>query len=334
VRVLVIGGTRFIGRYAVEHLVAAGCDVAVFHRGETEPTEFPAVAHIHGDRSELVSFAGALSEFGPEVVLDMMAMTEHDANIVVEAVGGVVERVVTISSQDVYQAYDIVRGKDSGPAQPVPLTEDAELRRQQFPYRNDVPADHPLAGYDKILVEDRYRNTERLAATVLRLPAVYGPHDAQHRTAQYLRRMLDGRGTILVSEGLAGWRWTRGYVQDVASAIAMAVIDDMAAGHTFNVGEPAALTEFQWIEAIADAAGWDGEVLVVTDASLPEKLRAAINPAQDLFVDSSLIRSTLGYSEQIERADAMRRTVVWEAAQQYDPIDYDDEDGVIGALSR
>ena len=46
--------------------------------------------------------------------------------------------------------------------------------------------------------------------TVLRLPAVYGPGDAQHRLRPYLQRMLDGRLGILLHEGQAAWRWTRG----------------------------------------------------------------------------------------------------------------------------
>jgi nucleoside-diphosphate-sugar epimerase len=333
-RVLVIGGTRFIGRYGVEQLIAAGCQVAVFHRGETEAAGLPPIPHIHGDRAELAEYAREVAAFGPDVVLDMVPMTAQDAATVIETVSDLAERVVVISSQDVYRAYDVVRDKDDGPPQPVPLGEHAELRRHRYPYRRDVAADHPLADYDKILVEERYRGAAGPPATILRLPAVYGPHDAQHRTAPYLRRMLDGRGTILVPERMAGWRWTRSYVEDVASAIAMAVTDEAASGLTFNVGDVDAMSEREWIEAIADAAGWDGEIRVVSDAALPEQLRAAIDPGQDLVVDSSLIRSRLGYSERIDRTEAMRRTVAWEGAQAYDPIDYGPEDEVIGSSGR
>ena len=100
-RVLVIGGTRFIGRHAVEQLVAGGSDVAVFHRGETEPPDLPTVTHIHGARSELADHRSAVAAFAPDVVLDMVPMTAQDAAIVVEALGGIADRVVAISSQDV-----------------------------------------------------------------------------------------------------------------------------------------------------------------------------------------------------------------------------------------
>ena len=57
-----------------------------------------------------------------------------------------------------------------------------------------------------------------LPATVLRLPAVYGPGDTQHRLRAYLRQMDDGRPSIPLPDGQADWRWTRGYVENVASS--------------------------------------------------------------------------------------------------------------------
>ena len=50
VKLLVIGGTRFVGRAFVELAVRHGHDVAVFHRSVSEPEDFPSVEHLHGDR--------------------------------------------------------------------------------------------------------------------------------------------------------------------------------------------------------------------------------------------------------------------------------------------
>jgi nucleoside-diphosphate-sugar epimerase len=58
---------------------------------------------------------------------------------------------------------------------------------------------------------------------VVRLPAVYGPGDKQHRLLPYVRRMDDERPAVLLTTDQAGWRWTRGYVVNVAAAIALAV---------------------------------------------------------------------------------------------------------------
>ena len=76
-----------------------------------------------------------------------------------------------------------------------------------------------------------------LLGTVLRLPAVYGPGDYQHRLFAYVKRMDDWRPAVLLGEGMASWRWTHGYVEDMASAIALAVTDERAAERVYNVGE-------------------------------------------------------------------------------------------------
>ncbi|MCH8949376.1 MAG: NAD-dependent epimerase/dehydratase family protein, partial [Chloroflexi bacterium] len=74
-RVLVIGGTRFIGPRVVHRLCDMGHDVAVFHRGVTEADLPPRVQHLHGDRRELAAHAAAFRTFAPDVVLDMTAFT-------------------------------------------------------------------------------------------------------------------------------------------------------------------------------------------------------------------------------------------------------------------
>ncbi len=61
-----------------------------------------------------------------------------------------------------------------------------------------------------------------IEGTVLRLPFVYGPGDYQHRIFEYLKRMDDKRPAILLDQKRARWRWTWGYVKDVAAAIACA----------------------------------------------------------------------------------------------------------------
>jgi uncharacterized protein YbjT (DUF2867 family) len=52
VKLLVIGGTRFVGRAFVELAVRHGHDVAVFHRSVSEPEDFPSVEHLHGDQAQ------------------------------------------------------------------------------------------------------------------------------------------------------------------------------------------------------------------------------------------------------------------------------------------
>jgi nucleoside-diphosphate-sugar epimerase len=59
-RVLILGGTLFIGRRIARELLARGDDVMVVHRGQTEPAELSGCAHVHAARDAL---AGAASRF-------------------------------------------------------------------------------------------------------------------------------------------------------------------------------------------------------------------------------------------------------------------------------
>ena len=336
--VLVIGGTRFIGLWAVRRLVEMGCDVTVFHRGTTEPEMEPDVRHLHGDRDKLLDQRARLERLAPDVVLDMIPLTRAQAVDTMVACTGIARRIVGISSQDVYLAYDILRGKEALPPVPTPMNEDAPLRAQRYPYRDMVEKDSHLYDYDKIPVEESYLADPDLPGTILRLPAVYGPHDYQHRPYPYLKRMLDGRPVILIDEAAVAWEWSRAFVGNVADAIARAVLDDRARGRTYNVAEPPGRTELDWIRAIARQADWDGEVIPLPTERLPGHLRDDLNFGQSLVVDTDRIREELGYTELTTVEDAMRATVEWELTAMPDELpphrlDYEAEDAAMPDLT-
>lgn len=127
--ILLLGGTRFIGPWVVRRLAASGHDVTVFHRGQTEAALPASVAHLHGDRQQLLDFKDAFARLAPDVALDLSAMTEADAKTGVAALTGIARRIVVASSQDVYRVYDRFLGRDPGPPGPVPFDEQAPLRR-------------------------------------------------------------------------------------------------------------------------------------------------------------------------------------------------------------
>jgi nucleoside-diphosphate-sugar epimerase len=153
----------------------------------------------------------------------------------------------------------------------------------------------------------------------------------------YLKRMLDGRPHILLEEGLAHWRWTQGYVENIADAISLAISDERASGRLYNVGEPFALSVAERIEQLARVTSWPGKIIIVPGERLPTSMRAKGNMAQQIVVDSSRLRQELGYSERIDPGEALRRTVAWESLNpppHIDPalFDYTAEDRVLAGL--
>ena len=174
-----------------------------------------------------------------------------------------------------------------------------------------------------------------LPATILRLPATHGPGDKQHRLARYVRAIHDGRAAIVLAETHARWRWSRGYVENVAAAIALAVGNDRAAGQIYNIATEPAASEAEWIRAIGGLTGWRGEVRVIPDEALPAPLQRPFDFSQHLEVDATSIRSELGFREVVGEAEGLRRTINWELKTLHEVpelrLDYRAEDEALSA---
>src|SRR5437870_336167 len=298
-RAAVIGGTGFLGPDVARQLVTSGCDVAIFHRGSQEADLPPSVRHLHGDRGELSSFAGAFRSFAPDVVIDMRPMTEDHARGLVATFAGLAKRAVVVSSADVYRAYGRLNGTEPGPPDPVPLREDAPLRERLYADRNARPHDRTtesLERYDKLLVERCVSSEPGLPATILRLGMVHGPRSYRHYP--FVKRMVDGRPGIVLAEEWANWRGTLAYSKNVAAAIALAASRPEAHG-AYNVGDPAPTAMGDLVALIARAAGWAGRVVRVPADRLPEAMRPGAGLAQELILDSNRIRDELGFHEGV-----------------------------------
>ena len=285
-KILVIGGTRSIGPYVVRELVSAGHSLAVYHRGSNEANLPGSVTHFHSPKAAMpvLEFSPDAIGFAPDVVLHMVPMGEPDARAALNAFRSSAKRMVAISSGDVYRAYGVFMGSEPGGIEPVPLTEDSALRSNLFPYRKMASGPAALEySYEKILVERVVMNAPRSAGTVLRLPKVYGPGENSDL------------GTIYRYRHRPKWRWTHGYVENVAHAIALAVTDGRSAGRVYNVGEETTPTVEERLKALPPY-------------DLPEDERPA-NFEQDIVYDSSRIRKELGHDEIVSYEVGIQRTL-------------------------
>jgi nucleoside-diphosphate-sugar epimerase len=341
-RTLVIGGTVFVGPSVVRELVANGHDVAVFHRGEHE-TGLPAsVRHIHGDRADIVDHRDAFRSFDPDTVVDMRSMTEADARAVVAAVRGIADRIVAVSSMDVYRAYGRLQGTEPGPPLAPPFDEESALREKLYPYRDHTPASigqRPawLGEYDKILVERIVFGDAEIAGTVVRFPMIYGERDEQRRFYSLWKRMVDGRAVVLMSTKSAAFRSSRTHVDNAAHAVVLAATDGRARGRVYNVGEPDALAWIEWARLIASHLRWTGELMVAPSEQMPAHLRDSRPDTWDhhFVAETSRIRRELGYQEPIGRDEGLARALAWYAeSPPSDPnaaagLDYPAEDEAV-----
>jgi nucleoside-diphosphate-sugar epimerase len=339
-RVLAIGGTGFIGQFAVPRLQQAGHSVTVFHRGKTPAPN--GAAEIVGDRNEISQHRPTFARENFDAVIDFIVSSERHAQALNETVRGLTRRVIALSSMDVYRAMGVLRKTEPGPLQEVPLTEESDLRTRPQYSPEEIKGLHAILSwldedYEKIAVERALLGNQDPPATILRLPMIYGPGDYIHRFYYLLKRMDDQRPAIIYSDDMAAWRTPRGYVENVADAVVLAATSERALGRIYNVCEEESFSELDWAKKIAAAMGWQGEFVVLPRASTPPHLQYPGNAAQHLVASSQRIRQELGYKEAVPREEGIRRTIIWERAhppQQvlFAPFDYEAEDAALAKL--
>jgi nucleoside-diphosphate-sugar epimerase len=321
-RVLVFGGTRFIGRAVTEELAAAGHDVTVVHRGTTMPTGWTDIGHLFCERSEFPARAAQFAALAPDAAVDTIAMTRADAVAGANALPGGVP-VVVLSSMDVYAAYQGVL--DGRATQSVPFDETAPVRSVRHPYRDRGGA---ASDYEKLDVEEVYR--ERGAA-ICRLPIVFGPHDRQRREEFLLSRIRAGRQRIPFGSG--NWLCSRIHARDVATAL-RAVVETGAAGEVFNIAPVRTVTVREWAETILAAAGSDAELVRVPDDALPDDLAISGALPQHLLADGAKARTVLGWREA-DQAVRVADSVAWHLAHPpRDSPDFGGDDRALAAAMK
>jgi nucleoside-diphosphate-sugar epimerase len=335
VRVLLIGGSGFIGRKVTERLQQRGHHVIIFHRGQTGSLDDTPAERIIGNRLEIDQHRDQIKEYRPEAAIDFLPWSDTDTIRVIKALKGLVERVVHLSSGDVYRAWgNFLKG---GFSEPVPLTEESPLREELYPYAGSRPG---ASDYDKILAERAILSAhlnEGYPGAILRLPMVYGPGDPQNRTWPYVKRMLDGRPNILLEDTQGAWLWQRGYVDNVAFGIALAAERQTAAGQIYNVGSPQTFSLAAWVQAIGAEMDWEGQVRLLERRNLPEHLHTSYNYQQHILYDTEKIRRELGYYEIVPTDVALRSTIDWQrdnlpAQMDESSFDYEAEDAALKGL--
>jgi nucleoside-diphosphate-sugar epimerase len=341
-KILLIGGSGFIGPHVAAAVARGGHDVTIFHRGRTHGSGTPlppGIREILGNRQHLAESAAALRALAPDVVVDLVLSSGRQARELLDIFRGGPSRIVALSSCDVYRACGVLHGSEPGPIEPVPLAESSPLRTRMQTYPPDrIRMLQQVFGwlddeYDKIPVEQEVLGDPDVPATVLRLPMVYGPGDPLHRLFPLLKRMDDGRPVIPFEEKHAAWRSPRGYVENVATAVALAATSDIAAGRIYNVGERESLSELEWARQVANVTGWTGALITLPADRTPAHLRWPGNLDQHWATDTTRIRRELGYAEPLGREEAIRRTIEWERAHPpaIDPraFDYAAEDAAV-----
>ena len=244
-KILVIGGTLFIGKRLVSELLKSGHEVSILHRHSRHGFS-KKVTNLVADRNDAASIQNAIGKLKFDAVYDNVYDWERGTTAAqVEATAhlfdGHVARYIYMSS---VAAYGDGLNHHEGDAL--------------------APDDHPDAYVRNKAMSERalFRLHQRTGFPVvtIRPPYFYGPENPFYREAFFWDRLRAGRRIILPSEGHRLMQFV--YVDDVVKLAIRVLESRNAVGHAFNAANPRALTQHEVVSELAKAANVKEPALV------------------------------------------------------------------------
>ena len=302
-KLLLIDGTRFIERTVVQKALELGHEVVIFHRGQHETVFANEVLHIHGENIDISDHLEEIKTYNPDAAIDTTQFETESTQAVVDALTGVVDRYLLVSSMDVYIAYGRLHRTEMGAPQPLPITEEGELRT--------LPGEGLTEEVDNLNAERVVLGQQDLPTTITRLTAVFGPGDYQRRIGEMIDKLKASNGELKLHPIQANFRWTWGYVENIADMLLECVGDRRSGNRIYNLGYPAGVSVLELYEMVADVIEWGGSIVVTEDGTE--------GPEQDLtqhwIADVSKFKRDFDYTEKVPLEEAIRLSVRTELAK-------------------
>lgn len=249
-RLLVLGGTKFLGRAIVESALARGHEVTLFTRGQTNPGAYPEAEHLHGDRDgDLAALQGREWDAAIDTSGYVPRVVRASAELLADAVG----HYAFVSSVSAYRDFREPRDEESELATLAEETEDYQT--------------HEAYGPLKVLCEEVVGKIFRERALVVRPGLIVGPHDPTNRFPYWVHRVADG-GMVL-APGRPDRQVQYIDVRDLADWL-IRMADEQATGVFNAVGPDYLLTFEQLLDECATVTGSDARFVWVDDEKLFE----------------------------------------------------------------
>jgi 2'-hydroxyisoflavone reductase len=305
VKLLIIGGTRFLGRHLAAAALTAGHELTLLHRGRSNPGLFPEARHVlvpdrKGDLSALTG--------GPwDAVIDTCAYVPRDVAVLADALAGRTARYLLVSSISVYRDTP-----------PEGVDESCALASLDDPGTEAITGE--TYGALKALCEQAAMQGFGSAATLVARPGlIVGPHDPTERFTWWVRRVHQGGRFVAPAPAGAAVQFID--ARDLADWLLLQA--QQGSTGVFNLCGPRhALTWGEWIDGLvatlqpAAQPVWLAEQALL-DAGvqpwtgLPLWLPAAQAGLHRVAIDRALATGL----RTRPLADTLRDTLAWALAQ-------------------
>lgn len=298
-KVLVIGGTRFVGLRLVRRLVEEGHDVTILNRGKTQADLPPKINRLYADRRNPDEVTPALQGQAFDVVYDITGYQVRNLEPLVAALAGRIGHYIFQSTGAVY-----------APSEVLPI-------RENFPTitAGTAPAGEETYALEKVQCEQfllREFKENGFPVTILRSPVIYGPENwMDEREGSYFFRLLQGRRILVPGNGATVLHYT--HVDDLAQAHLAASGKKEVLGQVYNIASDEAITIDGLINTMARAAGVEARKVYI-EPHIAHGLKRPIfffAWERSTVYDIYKARKDFGYHPRFSMAEGMRQTYQW-----------------------
>ncbi|HEY9851077.1 MAG TPA: NAD-dependent epimerase/dehydratase family protein [Leptolyngbyaceae cyanobacterium] len=234
-RILIMGGTRFIGVYLTKILVEQGHEVVLFNRGK-KPAPVEGIQQIHGDRTDASQIKEKLASENFDAIFDNNGRELSDTQPLADLFKGKVKHFVYMSSAGVY------------------------LKTDQLPHVEGDAID-PKSRHKGKHETEAYLQEQGLPFTSIRPTYIYGPQNYNDVEAWFFDRIARDRPVPIPGNGLHITQL--GHCKDLAKAMAAVLGNENAIGQIYNISGERYVTFDGLARACATAVGKSADIEIV-----------------------------------------------------------------------
>jgi nucleoside-diphosphate-sugar epimerase len=310
-RILIMGGTRFIGVYLTKILVEQGHEVVLFNRGNN-PAPVAGVTQIQGDRQNASQLKEKLAGESFDAIFDNNGRELSDTQPLVEIFNGRVKHFVYVSSAGVY------------------------LKSQQMPHREGDAVD-PNSRHKGKHHTEAYLAESGIPWTSIRPVYIYGPQNYNNLEAWFFDRLVRDRPLPIPGNGMYITQF--GHIQDLAMAMAKVLGNETAIGKIYNISGDRYVTFNGLAAACAEAVGKSPEdiKLVHYDPAKFDfgKRKAFPMRQQHFFADIHRAQTELNWQPQYDLVSGLKDSFQNDylaSGRNHSEIDFSLDEEILGKI--
>jgi UDP-glucose 4-epimerase len=281
-RILIMGGTRFIGVYLTKILVEQGHEVVLFNRGN-KPAPVEGVNQIKGDRTDPTQLKEKLSQEQFDAIFDNNGRELGDTQPLAEIFKDRVQHFVYMSSAGVY------------------------LKTDQLPHIEGDPVD-PKSRHKGKHETEAFLTQLGLPWTSIRPTYIYGPQNYNDLEAWFFDRIVRDRPIPIPGNGLHITQF--GHCQDLAKAMAAVLGNNQAIGQIYNVSGDRYVTFDGLARACTQAAGKSADTVQIVHYDPKQfdfgKRKAFPMRVQHFFADVHKAKTQLNWQPEFDLLSGLK----------------------------